>query len=155
MFLGNVDVQGTLTKSAGTFKIDHPLDPTQKYLSHAFVEAAEMRNLYDGMIMLDDAGEAVVELPDWFEALNTAFSYQLTCIGNYAPIYIAQKIQNHNFKIAGGKPGMEVSWLVTGIRHDRYALAHAFRVEEEKSEQERGYYRHPELYGEPEERGIA
>lgn len=154
-FLGDVDVQGTLTKSAGTFKIDHPLDPSRKYLTHAFVEAAEMKNLYDGIAVLDDEGAAMVELPCWFEALNASFRYQLTCIGDYAPVYIAQKIQNNCFKIAGGKPGMEVSWLVTGIRHDPYALAHAFTVEEEKSEQERGYYRHPELYGESEERGIA
>lgn len=154
-FLGNVDVQGTLAKSAGTFKIDHPLAPAQKYLSHAFVESAEMKNIYDGIVVLDDVGEAVVELPSWFEALNTEFRYQLTCIGGYAPVYIAQEVEGNRFKIAGGKTGMKVSWQVTGNRHDPYALAHPLMVEEEKPEEERGYYRHPELYHEPEEKGTA
>ena len=154
-FLGNVDVQGTINKSALTFKIDHPLDPAQKYLSHAGVEAAEMKNIYDGVVILDAEGEAVVELPAWFEVLNTEFRYQLTCIGAYAPVYIAQEVKGNRFKLAGGKPGMKVSWQITGKRRDPYALAHPLVVEEEKPEGERGYYRHPELYHEPEERGIA
>jgi hypothetical protein len=154
-FLGNVDVQGTLNKSALTFKIDHPLEPAQKYLSHAGVESMEMKNLYDGVVVLDGAGKAVVDLPGWFEALNTQFRYQLTCIGGYAPVYIAQKIQNNRFKIAGGNPGLEVCWLLTGIRRDPYAQAHPLLLEEEKPEQERGYYRHPQLYGEAEEKGVA
>jgi len=145
-FIGNVDVQGTLTKSAGTFKIDHPLDPARKYLSHAFVESAEMKNIYDGVVVLDACGEASVELPCWFEALNRDFRYQLTCLGGYAPVYIAEEIQDHRFKIAGGKTGMKVCWLVTGIRHDPYAQAHPLIVEQEKGEQELGIYRHPELF---------
>ena len=32
VFFGNVDVNGTLTKSAGAFRIDHPLDPGNKLL---------------------------------------------------------------------------------------------------------------------------
>jgi hypothetical protein len=35
-FLGNVHVTGTLTKGGGAFKIDHPLDPANKYLYHSF-----------------------------------------------------------------------------------------------------------------------
>lgn len=145
-FIGNVDVQGTLTKSAGTFKIDHPLDPARKYLSHAFVESAEMKNIYDGLVVLDACGEATVELPRWFEALNRDFRYQLTCLGGYAPVYIAEEIQDHRFKIAGGKVGMKVCWLVTGIRQDAYAQTHPLIVEQEKGEQELDSYRHPELY---------
>jgi len=145
-FIGNVDVQGTLTKSAGTFKIDHPLDPARKYLSHAFVESAEMKNIYDGIVVLDACGEATVELPRWFEALNRDFRYQLTCLGSYAPVYIAEEMQDRRFKIAGGKSGMKICWLITGIRHDPYAQAHPLIVEQEKEEQELGSYRHLELY---------
>ena len=32
LFLGAVEVDGNLTKSSGSFKIDHPLDPANKYL---------------------------------------------------------------------------------------------------------------------------
>ena len=103
----------------------------------------------------DDAkGEAEVELPVWFEALNQDFRYQLTCIGGYAPVYIAQEIHNNRFAIAGGKVGMKVSWQVTGIRQDAWANAHRIPVEEDKSAEEQGYYLHPELYGESEEKHV-
>ncbi len=157
-FTGRVQVNGFLTKSGGGFHIDHPSDPANKYLNHFFVESSEMKNLYDGVVTLDRNGEAVVELPEWFEDLNQDFRYQLTCIGEYAPVYVAQKIERsrlrNSFKIAGGISGMEVSWQVTGIRKDAWAQAHSMAVEEEKSDNQRGYYLHPEVYGQSEERSI-
>jgi hypothetical protein len=113
-----------------------------------------MMNVYNGNAALDENGEACVQLPEYFEALNQDFRYQLTCIGGFAPIYIAEKISDNHFKIAGGKPGMEVSWQVTGVRHDPYAVAHRVQVEEEKNNEERGYYLNPMAYGLPEEKGI-
>jgi hypothetical protein len=148
-FSGNVQCNGTMYKTAGSFKIDHPLDPENKYLLHSFVESPDMMNVYNGNVVLDAAGEAWVELPDWFEALNADFRYQLTCIGGFAPVFIADKIEGNRFRIAGGDPGMEVSWMVTGVRRDPYAEAHRIRVEEEKPAYERGKYLHPELYGQP------
>jgi hypothetical protein len=65
-----------------------------------------------------------------------------------------QIVANNQFKIAGGRAGLEVSWMVTGIRQDAWANAHEMEVEQEKPDQERGYYLHPELYGQPEERGV-
>jgi len=56
---------------------------------------------------------------------------------------------------ASGKPGMEVSWQVTGIRHDPYAVANRIIVEEEKPTEARGYYLHLVAYGLPEEKSIA
>jgi len=152
-FSGNVKVTGILTKAGGSFQIDHPLDPANKYLSHSFVESPDMMNVYNGNVKLDGRGEAVVTLPHWFEALNRDFRYQLTCIGGFAPVYIAEKISDNRFKIAGGVPGMEVSWQVTGIRHDPWAEAHRIPVEEDKPEELRGTYLHPELYGQPREGG--
>jgi len=153
-FNGNVNVLGTLTKAAGSFKIDHPLDPENKYLSHSFVESPDMMNVYNGNVVLDDSGQTVVEMPDWFEALNRDFRYQLTCIGGFAPVYIAGKIQDNSFKIAGGTAGLEVSWQVTGIRHDSYAEANRIPVEENKEPDERGKYLHPVEHGLSIERGI-
>jgi hypothetical protein len=49
---------------------------------------------------------------------------------------------------------MKVSWQVTGVRQDAYAKAHPLEVEVDKPESERGYYIHPELYGQPKEKGI-
>jgi hypothetical protein len=107
-FVGNVNITGTLTKGMGTFKIDHPLDPENKYLYHSFVESPDMMNIYNGIVALGKDGSAEVTLPDWFEALNREFRYQLTCIGGFAPVYVAKKVNGNRFKIAGGKPGMEV-----------------------------------------------
>jgi hypothetical protein len=152
---GALEVNGPIYKDAGGFKIDHPLDPANKYLYHSFVESPDMKNLYDGVAVLDAQGEAVVNLPGWFEAVNKDFRYQLTAVGAPGPnLYVAQKVTGNNFKIAGGSPGMEVSWQVTGTRKDPYAAAHPIPVEEDKSPEERGYYRNPEVYGQPAERHI-
>ena len=153
-FQGNVSVIGTLSKSAGSFKIDHPLFPAERYLSHSFVESPDMKNIYDGIATLDRDGSAVVELPAWFQALNEDFRYQLTCIGENAPVFIAEEIADNRFRIGGGHPGMRVSWLVTGIRHDRYARAYRIPVEEEKQLHERGRFLHPELYGVTEAQSV-
>lgn len=154
-FNGNVHVVGTLSKGAGSFKIDHPLDPANKYLSHSFVESPDMMNIYNGVAKLDPNGEIWVTMPAWFDALNRDFRYQLTPIGAPGPnLYIAEEIAGNRFKIAGGKPGSKVSWQVTGIRADAYANAHRVQVEEEKPAAERGHYLYPELFGAGEQQGI-
>jgi len=114
-----------------------------------------MKNVYDGVVVLDAFGEATVELPDWFDVLNKDFRYQLTAIGAPGPnIYIAEKITNNRFKIAGGTSGMEVSWQITGIRQDVYAKTHRIQVEVEKEGKERGKYLTPKEHGMPETLGI-
>ena len=175
---GRVYIRGPLSKPGGQFKIDHPLDPANKYLCHSFVESPDMKNVYDGVVVLDNNGEAEIELTDWFGALNKDFRYQLTAIGAPGPnLYIAEEIisntsttgtttehdsydgnynnKRNRFKIAGGKSGMKVSWQVTGIRKDPWANANRIRVEEDKPASERGYYIYPELYGQPKENGIS
>jgi hypothetical protein len=154
-FNGDVTVSGNLSKGGGSFKIDHPLDPENKYLYHSFVESPDMKNIYDGVVTLDANGEAIVKLPQYFEALNKDFRYLLTAIGAPGPgLYVAEKISDNQFKIAGGVPGMEVSWQVTGIRQDAYAKKNRIKVEVEKTEKERGYYVHPDAFGKSEEQGI-
>jgi hypothetical protein len=153
---GDLTVFGAIHKGGGGFKIDHPLDPTNKYLSHSFVEAPEMKNIYDGVVVLDAYGEAVVQLPLWFEVLNREFRYQLTAIGAPGPnLYIAEEIQNQQFKIAGGEANMKVCWLVTGNRKDPWAQTNPLVVEQEKSVAERDHYLHPEAYGHSLEKSIA
>jgi hypothetical protein len=155
-FSGNVTINGNYT-ATGTksFQIDHPLDPANKYLVHYCVESNEVLNIYKGNVVTDANGEAMVIMPDYFEALNRDFSYQLTAIGAPGPnLYIAEKIVNKRFKIAGGTPGMEVSWMVTGIRNDPYLKDHPSQAEVEKIGAERGKYIHPKEYGVSETLGI-
>jgi len=143
--VANLTVTGTLTKPGGSFKIDHPLDPENKYLYHSFVESDDMMNLYSGNAELDDDGRAVVMLPDWFEAANTDFRYQLTCIRGYAPVYIDQEIADGRFAIAGGRPGLSVSWQITAVRNDAWARKNRIQVEVDKPQSERGTYLHPDV----------
>ena len=153
-FNGNVDVDGNLSKAGGSFKIDHPLDPANKYLYHSFVESPDMMNIYNGNVITDAQGDAVVPLPDWFETLNRDFRYQLTVIGQFAQAIVAGEIADGRFSIKTDKPNVKVSWQVTGIRQDAWANAHRIPVERQKPELERGFYLHPELYGAPEEKGV-
>jgi hypothetical protein len=153
---GNLNITGNLSKGSGSFRIDHPLDPANKYLSHSFVESPDMMNIYNGVIVLDSKGEASVTLPDYFQALNSDFRYQLTAIGAPGPnLYVAEEISGNHFKVAGGKPGRKVSWQVTGVRQDAYANAHRINVEEDKPTQEKGHYLHPELFGAPQKEAIG
>lgn len=153
-FNGNVDVDGNLSKAGGSFKIDHPLDPANKYLYHSFVESPDMMNIYNGNVITDSQGDAVVPLPEWFETLNRDFRYQLTVIGQFAQAIVASEIADGRFSIKTDKPNVKVSWQVTGIRQDAWANAHRIPVEQEKPQVERGFYLHPELYGAPEEKGV-
>jgi|HubBroStandDraft_6_1064221.scaffolds.fasta_scaffold00022_90 hypothetical protein len=153
---GDVSIKGNLSKGGGSFKIDHPLDPANKYLYHSFVESPDMMDVYNGLAKLDANGAVWITLPTYFEALNRDFRYQLTSIGRPQPsLYIAREISGNRFRISGGKPGGKVSWQVTGIRHDAYADANRIQVEVEKPPQEQGHYLHPELFGATAEQAIG
>jgi hypothetical protein len=154
-FDGNVDVDGNLSKAGGSFKIDHPLDPANKYLYHSFVESPDMMNIYNGNATTDASGSAVVTLPEWFETLNRDFRYQLTVMGQFSQAIVASKVANHQFTIKTDKPNVEVSWQVTGIRQDAWANAHRIPVEVAKAPADRGLYLHPELFGATEQKSIA
>jgi hypothetical protein len=147
-FSGNVDVDGTLTKDAGAFRIDHPLDPAHTYLQHSFVESPDMKNVYDGVVRTDARGFATVRLPRYFQALNRDFRYQLTIVGSRGwRARVVREIANNRFTIETDEPRVKVSWQVTGIRKDAYANANRIQVEVPKPAREQGRYRHPELYG--------
>jgi hypothetical protein len=153
---GNASVSGSLSKGSGSFKIDHPLDPAGKYLYHSFVESPDMMNIYNGTVALDRDGQARVELPDWFGALNRDYRYQLTPIGAPAQnLHISSKVVDGAFSIAGGNKGQEVSWQVTGIRQDAFANAHRIVVEVHKPAEDQGRYLHPELFGKGDEQVVT
>lgn len=101
------------------FVIDHPLDPANRLLHHFCAEGPRPYNIYRGNATLGDDGEAWVELPAYFESINTNPTYQLTAIGAPAPmLHVAQLVKDGRFQIGGGAPGMQVSWCVTGERND-------------------------------------
>jgi hypothetical protein len=154
-FNGNVRVTGTIVNAFASSKIDHPLDPENRYLYHSSVESPDMLNVYNGNITTDGNGDAIVKMPDYFEALNQDFRYQLTVIEQFAQAMVANEMKDNSFVIKTDKPHVKVSWMVTGVRQDTYANAHRISVEEDKPAEERGRYLHPELWGQPKEAGIV
>jgi len=150
---------GTLYATTGTFgtkpfMIDHPLDPTNKFLRHSSIESNDMMNLYNGNITTDANGYATVEMPDYFEALNENFKYQLTVIGTFAQAIIKEEITNNKFVIQTSQPNVKVSWQVSGVRHDAVAKKYPVIVEEMKPEGQKGLYLEPEAFGQPKEMGA-
>lgn len=154
-FGGNVEINGYVSATGGKyFVIDHPLDPANQLLVHAAIESHEMLNEYTGNVVLDANGTASVELPVWFEALNRDLRYGLTAIGAPAQnLHISEEVSENHFRIAGGPSGCKVSWRVTGLRSDAWALANPMQVERVKPDGERGTYLQPEAHGLAAEQG--
>ena len=144
---GTTGVFGTLTKTAGAFLIDHPLEPSTKFLYHSFVESPDMKNIYDGVITTGADGLATVTMPGWFEALNMDFRYQLTVMGQFAQAIILNEMAANKFEIKTDKPNVKVSWQVTGTRHDPYAVDNPIPVEKLKASNEVGKFIYPQGYG--------
>lgn len=153
-FEGNVHVNGTLSKSGGTFKIDHPQDPENKYLVHSFVESPEMKNIYDGVATTNANGDATITMPTYFQALNVSFRYQLTCMGQFAQAIVQEEIIGNVFKIKTDKPNVKVSWQVTGVRNDEWAKANPIVVEQAKEKEAVGKYLNPEVFKQTASKGI-
>ncbi len=151
---GNVQVTNMISKGGGTFKIDHPLDPENKYLYHSFVESPDMMNIYNGNITTDAQGYATVTMPNYFNALNTDFRYQLTVMGTFAQAIIKEKINGNSFVIQTNQPNIEVSWQVTGVRQDKFANANRVQVEVEKPADEKGLYLHSEAWGQSKDKDM-
>lgn len=150
--VGDVVVTGNLSKGGGTFKIDHPQDPANKYLIHSFVESPDMINIYNGNVVTDANGFVTVTMPDYFDSANKDFKYQLTVIGTFAQAIIKEKINGNQFVIQTSEPNVEVSWQVTGVRADKWADEN--RVIPVMDKEQPGTYMHPELFDQPKEKSV-
>lgn len=152
---GKMRVNGSISKASGTFEIDDPLDPANKYLYHSFVESPDMMNIYNGNITTDATGTATVMMPGYFDVLNKDFRYQLTAIGQPAQVYVSKELSGNQFEIKSDKPNVKVSWMVTGIRQDAWANAHRVVPEVDKALADKGKYLHPKELGQPEDLRIG
>lgn len=140
-----------------TFLIDHPADPENKMLRHYSIESNEVLNVYRGNVVLDANGEAEITLPDYFQLINTNFSYNLTPIGGPANLYVLTEINEEGkFKVAGGQPNQKISWYVYAERNDPYLQQNPEKkqVVVEKEGDRKGKYFMPELYGQPDSKGY-
>ncbi|MDD2636925.1 MAG: hypothetical protein PHW82_15640, partial [Bacteroidales bacterium] len=77
--------------------------------------------MYRGKILLNDNGEARVEMPSYFKALTkeNEATVQITCIGK--PFGIGYE-WNNNFGefVVYGEANREISWMVMADRDDPY-----------------------------------
>lgn len=171
-FAGVRAVGNFLASGTKSFCIDHPFDPENRYLVHYSTESPEVLNAYSGNAMLDERGEAVVALPVYFASINKDPRYTLTAVGFAMPmLHVADEISATDlllgeragpgeevpvvtFRIAGGTPDAKVSWRVEAIRNDRWVRTHGAPEEIRKRAPERGTYQHPDLYGQPESKGM-
>ena len=135
------------------FYIDHPAAPEDKYLRHFSIESNEVLNVYRGVVVCDEQGEAVIHMPEYFDLINTEPSYQLTPIGGYAPVFIAEELEGGQFTIGGASPGMKVSWELTALRNDPYLQQNpeVREVVVEKDQRSKGKLLIPQLYGKGDE----
>jgi hypothetical protein len=147
---GKVVVNGDFTAvGVKAFTMDHPLDPANKLLRHAAAESNEVINFYSGNITTDASGKATVALPDYFEAINKDFRYQLTVIGSFAQAIISKEVAGNKFEIATNQPNVKVSWEVKGVRNDNHMKQHPFVAVEEKSAAQKGTYWDPAAHNQP------
>ncbi len=146
----------TGTKS---FQIDHPLNPENYFLNHFCSEGPEPYNVYRGNVVTDAKGYATIQLPDYFESINRDPTYHLTIVDDgerddFVLVKVVRKIRNNQFTIRTSAPHVEVSWEVKAIRNDRYVQKYGYETVQEKEDEIKGKYVHPEFYGMPKEYGI-
>jgi len=151
--LSNGDFGATGVK---TFLIDHPEDPENKILRHFSTESNEVLNIYRGNAVFDANGEAIVQLPEYYEEINKNPSYNLTPVGAYAELYVKKEIANGTFIIGGGQMGLKVSWTIYAERNDLYLQQFPEKrdVVIEKREGQKGKYFMPYLYNQPKEKAV-
>jgi hypothetical protein len=107
-------------------------------------------DVYSGNATTDGSGLATVQLPAWFDRINTDFRYQLTIVGTRGwNARISKEIADNQFTIETDQPQVKVSWQVTAQRNDPYMRAHPFQAEQAKTGEEQGKYVTPQAYGQP------
>ncbi len=159
-FQGNVQVNGTISATSKSFRIDHPQDPANKELWHTSIESDAYLNIYSGNATTDAQGYATISLPAWMQAANTNFRYQLTVIdegetqAEFVLVRVVRKVSDGSFTIKTSAPNVEVSWQLTGERSDAWARANPPRPERMKRAEDRGRYIHPEAFGLPQDRAM-
>jgi hypothetical protein len=150
---------GTLAASGTkSFQMDHPINPETHYLNHFCAEGPEPYNVYRGNVVTDARGYATITLPAYFESINRDPTYHLTIVNgageDFVQVRVVREIKNNQFTIRTSAPHVKVSWEVKAIRNDRWIQQYGFQTVQEKEDEIKGKYQHPELYGQPKEKGI-
>ncbi|MBV6457820.1 MAG: hypothetical protein HONBIEJF_00940 [Fimbriimonadaceae bacterium] len=152
--VGDLGASGTKT-----FRIDHPLDPENRYLVHYSAESPYPQNFYVGTVVTDGKGYAWVDLPSYFSEINANFKYQLTVVDDadaslFVMAKVSKKIRGNRFQIRTSAPNTEVSWEVKADRNDLYVRTRKLKDVVDKTDAEQGKVQHPEHYGKARSEGL-
>ena len=131
--LGNAGTNGTfatLSKSSGSFKIDHPLPEKTEthYLVHSFVESPQADNIYRGKVDLV-YGLAAVNIDDaagMTEGTYVLLNTNTQCFTSNESGWTAVKgsVSGNILTITAQDNTCTdtISWMVIGERHDQHML---------------------------------
>ena len=115
-------VEGTLAVlGSKNFEIQHPTKSGMK-LVHSSLEGPEIGVYYRGEARLDN-GQAVITLPDYFEALTSVENRTVLFvpIGGWAPLYVEDGIKDGKFVVMtadSAKNDQKFFWMVQAVRKD-------------------------------------
>lgn len=127
---GAVHISGVLSKSSGTFKIDHPLDSMKKthHLVHSFLEGPRADLIYRGQVTLQD-GSAEADIDAESDMTTGTFEKlcrNVQCFTNNETSFDAVKGEVIGNKIIVESENTEstatVSWMVIAERKDDHML---------------------------------
>ena len=119
---------GALSKSSGSFKIDHPLESKKDthHLVHSFVEAPQADNIYRGVVVLEN-GTATINLDTvsgMSEGTYVLLNTNTSCFTSNETDWDAVKgsVSGNILTIScqNTSSTATVSWLVIGERHDQH-----------------------------------
>jgi hypothetical protein len=123
-----LDVNGSLSKNSGSFKIPHPLPAMAEThnLVHSFVEAPQADNLYRGRVALVD-GAATVDLDEaagmttsTFELLNRDLQCFIVNNEGWTPVRGSVSGSTLTIEAQDATCADTVDWLVIGERQDQH-----------------------------------
>ena len=148
-FKNNICAFGTLSKAAGSFKIDHPnpkKTPTCN-LIHSFVESPTSGdNIYRFKIQIDNTLKGEVKLPDYYKHLNKDSQVWVNPVDNLGRAFGIINKSLSKVKVTTSDPG-NYNILIIGTRKDKAALDFWKGVEIEKNKEELINYKNEQKHG--------
>jgi hypothetical protein len=118
----------TLSKTGGSFRIDHPLPELNKThdLVHSFVESPDANNIYRGVVTLTN-GQAMVNLDEvsrmtegTFVLLNRETQAFVSNQSDWDAVKASVNGNTLTIQCQNTQSTASVSWLVIGMRKDKY-----------------------------------
>ncbi len=122
-FTGTVTAQKFTDEGGGyDFFMPNPANPKKEMLRHWAIETDGLRTLYVGRGKTNGKGKTIIEMPEWFEALNdiNTCEYYLTSLNGLCGLAVNKKMDRKGmFEVVSNIPNQEFSWQVIVVRGDK------------------------------------